>query len=137
MKLEFGSQLSANEYRSLYKQVGWKPLPADRVQAALLDTFAVVVVRLNYKPIAMGSCLWDGGDTAFLLDIIVTPPHQRQGLGRQVVQRLLDAVKNEKKSGSPVQVQLIAGDKSAAFYRKLGFSAPNSRWPNVLMLTLD
>ena len=64
--------------------------------------------------VAAGRVLSDGADCAYLCDVAVMPDHQGTGLGRAVVQRLLDHCKGHRK------IILYAVPGKEDFYRKLG-----------------
>ena len=67
------------------------------------------------KLIAAGRALADGADCSYICDVAVHPDHQGQGLGRQVVLKLVDFSKDHRK------IILYAASGKEPFYRKLGF----------------
>ena len=71
--------------------------------------------REDGRLVAAGRALSDGADCAYLGDIVVLPSHQCQGLGGQVIRRLLDRVRHHRK------ILLYAVPGKEPIYRKYGF----------------
>ena len=67
------------------------------------------------KLVAAGRALADGADASYICDVAVMPTHQGTGLGKQVVQRLVELSKDHKK------IILYAVPGKEGFYRKFGF----------------
>ena len=62
----------------------------------------------------------DGGIYFYLQDLIVLPPaHQGSGLGRLIMDTLLDFISSRAGQGS--FIGLMAAQGAAGFYHKLGF----------------
>lgn len=109
------------------EDVDWQEL-ADLVRAAPLgdkspDFLRTVFSNSLYREfareggrlVAAGRALSDGIDCAYLGDIVVLPSHQGQGLGGQVVRRLLARVRDHRK------ILLYAVPGKEPIYRKYGF----------------
>lgn len=67
------------------------------------------------KLIAAGRALADGRDCSYICDVAVHPIYQGQGLGKEVVSKLVHLSKGHKK------IILYAAIGKESFYRKLGF----------------
>lgn len=67
------------------------------------------------KLIAVGRALADGRDCSYICDVAVHPEYQGQGLGKEVVSRLVEQSRNHKK------IILYAAKGKEPFYLKLGF----------------
>jgi ribosomal protein S18 acetylase RimI-like enzyme len=72
-------------------------------------------VRDTEKLVAAGRALSDGGDCSYICDVAVLPAYQGQGLGRQLVTRLVDDSKGHKK----IILYSVPGKED--FYRRCGF----------------
>lgn len=72
-------------------------------------------VRENGKLIGAGRALSDGADCSYICDVALLPSHQGHGLGKAIVQRLMDLSAGHKK------IILYAVPGKEPFYRKLGF----------------
>lgn len=65
--------------------------------------------------VGAGRVLSDGVDCAYLCDVAVMPSHQGTGLGKQIVQRLVQRSAGHKK------IILYAVPGKEGFYRQFGF----------------
>jgi ribosomal protein S18 acetylase RimI-like enzyme len=65
--------------------------------------------------VGVGRALADGRDCAYLCDVAVHPDCQGQGLGRQIIERLLARCRGHRK------IILYAVPGREAFYERLGF----------------
>ena len=65
--------------------------------------------------IAAGRALADGKDCSYICDVAVHPEHQRLGIGKEVVTKLVNFSREHKK------IILYAAVGKEPFYRKLGF----------------
>ena len=65
--------------------------------------------------VAAGRALADGADCSYLCDIAVLPSHQGTGLGKRIVEYLLERSRGHRK------IILYAVPGREPFYRKFGF----------------
>ena len=65
--------------------------------------------------VGAGRALADGVDCAYLCDIAIHPDYQGHGLGKQIVQRLVERSAGHRK------IILYANPGKEGFYHKLGF----------------
>ena len=86
------------------------------IRKLLAGSTAVITVWKNKEIIGFGRATSDGIYRAVLWDIIVADELQRQGLGRKVVEALLDSPKINK-----VERVYLMTTNSSEFYRQLGF----------------
>ncbi len=70
--------------------------------------------------IGAGRALADGLDCSYICDIAVHPEYQGVGLGKQIVQYLIDQSRGHKK------IILYANPGKEGFYAKLGFKKMNT-----------
>lgn len=77
-------------------------------------------VRRRGELVAAGRALADGGDVAYIADIAVHKELQGSGIGRQVVQRLMQAAAGHRK----IILYSVPGKED--FYSKLGFKRMNT-----------
>lgn len=62
----------------------------------------------------------------YLQEIIVLPEYQGKGIGKSIVNRLLEHVRETAIPGTGVEVGLTAVKGKEAFYEKFGFSCGSS-----------
>lgn len=104
-----------NELSHLYliAPLGQKS-PADLQKSFSNSMFKCFVYDAG-KLVAAGRALADGVDCSYICDVAVHPDYQGQGLGRQVVSKLVEFSKDHRK------IILYAAVGKESFYLKLGF----------------
>ena len=104
-----------NELSHLYliAPLGQKS-PADLQKSFSNSMFKCFVYEAG-KLVAAGRALADGVDCSYICDVAVHPEYQGQGLGRQVVMRLVEFSRDHRK------IILYAAVGKEPFYLKLGF----------------
>lgn len=104
-----------NELSHLYliAPLGQKS-PADLQKSFSNSMFKCFVYEAG-KLVAAGRALADGVDCSYICDVAVHPEYQGQGLGRQVVMKLVEFSRDHRK------IILYAAVGKEPFYLKLGF----------------
>lgn len=107
--------LDWHELAALYQAAPLGHKLAQDLQTAFGNSRYVCLVRQGGRLVGAGRALADGVDCAYLCDIAVLPDQQGTGLGKAIVQRLLDRAKGHKK------ILLYAVPGKEPFYKKFGF----------------
>lgn len=124
--IRYMEYITAEEYMSLRKLVGWVEFPLEEAQACIDNAYMVQCVRDGEKAIGVARLLWDGGYIAFLSDVIVDPEYQGQGIGRKLVEGVIERLKKDMKPGYKVKMTLNSAKGKELFYEKFGFKVrPN------------
>ena len=118
---EITNSLTPEEYMELRKLVGWGMFPLEQAADGLKNSFILVCFRVDGKPVAIGRAVSDHGYVVYIADVIVVPEYQGQGLGRKVMEYLLEQIKASLKPGYKVMISLLAAKGKEAFYNKFGF----------------
>lgn len=123
----------ADEYARLRRDSGLSPKTHEQAGFAVANSWAFCHVRHRESGVAvsMGRLLGDGGWYFHVADMATLPAHQRRGLGRRVLEWLLDQI--DTRAPADPYVTLMADEPGRPLYRSLGFveSAPKSigmRW---------
>ncbi len=105
-----------SEIGELRRAVGWdyEPGSYDRVLKGVHTWF---VARAGSRLIGFLSVISDGEADAFLVDLMVHPEYQKQGLGKEIVHT---AVRYARRLGVQC-VHVTFNRTEEAFYRKCGF----------------
>jgi ribosomal protein S18 acetylase RimI-like enzyme len=107
------------ELAALYRSVlGNKS--AEHLRAVFHGSMFRCFVRSDGRLVAAGRALADGRDVAYIADIAVHKALQGSGIGREIVQRLMQAASGHKK------IILYAVPGKEGFYTKLGFKRMNT-----------
>ena len=110
-----------DEIINLYKAGGWWK---DSYDPSGIETlikssfaFAVVIDKKTNKSIGMGRIISDGVSDAYIQDLVILPEYRKKGIGKQLVNTLLDYCKSHKL----LWIGLIAEPDQDGFYSSLGF----------------
>ncbi len=116
------------EYLRLRRESGLSPKTAAQGAPVLANSWCFVHVRhtASGETVAMGRVIGDGGWYFHVADMAVLPSHQRQGLGRIVLQQLLDRIQAE--APDTPWITLLADPPGVRLYEQMGFqpTAPGS-----------
>ena len=124
--IRFEDHITPEEYMDLRRMVGWMEFPLEEAKNCVENAYMVICVRDDDKAIGVVRFLWGGGYVAFLSDVIVAPEYQKQGIGKKLVESVIQRIKDDMKPGFKVKLNLNAAKGKEPFYEKLGFKVrPN------------
>ena len=119
---------TVSEYNELRKLAGWPTFEPDLVEEALSRSlFSVVIHDADGVIVAMGRILGDKTIYLHIQDVIVRPQFQRRGIGKLIMEELLNYVGTV---GRPhTNVGLMCSKGREEFYKSFGFSErPNEKF---------
>lgn len=117
-------------YHDLRKLAGMTPPPLEAVPKALENSFVGIVAyeikdmldkstpSPDQTPVAMGRLVGDKSLFLILCDVAVHPAHQRRGLGKRIMQALVDFV---DANAPQAYVSLVAEPAAQELYPRYGF----------------
>lgn len=117
-------------YHDLRKLAGMTPPPLEAVPKALENSFVGILAfetkdmldkstpSPDQMPVAMGRLLGDKSLFLLLCDVAVHPDHQRRGLGKRIMQALVDYV---DANAPQAYVSLVAEPAAQSLYPQYGF----------------
>ncbi len=114
------NNLSYEVYCKLRESVGWLNFSEEQTRKALKKALYTVTAVENGCTVGMGRLLGDGLYYQ-IVDIVVDPQHQHQGIGGGIMDLLLTYVERETPVGGRSSIQLIAEKGKEGFYRPKGF----------------
>lgn len=124
--IKYCHQLDVVEFNYLRQAVGWETIEANQAQAGLANSAFVVVARSEGVAVGMARVISDGGYVALIVDVIVVPKWQGQGIGREMMSQVMGYLNSSIKNDQMVMVNLMAASGKEDFYRQFGFeSRPN------------
>jgi GNAT superfamily N-acetyltransferase len=109
-----------DEYMAMRKAVGWHEFPLEQAAEGLKNCY-IWCIREDDRPIALGRIIWDHGYVIYIADVIVLPEHQGQGLGRKIMETMMDFIRAQMKPGYLFMVSLMSAKGKNEFYKKFGF----------------
>ena len=101
--------------------VGFKPHAGDAVRIALSNTWCSVCALSGGAVIGLGRIVGDGALHFYITNVMVTPAHQRHGVGSSIVNALLSKVKELPYPNVLVEALPLPGLDH--FYERFGFVA--------------
>jgi ribosomal protein S18 acetylase RimI-like enzyme len=104
-----------DELSALYRAAPLGNKAPDWLRTAFGNCMFRCFVREGGKLVGAGRALADGVDCSYICDVAILPSHQGQGLGRQIVGRLVDLSRGHRK----ILLYSVPGKED--FYRGLGF----------------
>lgn len=119
--MEYTNHMTGEEYNNLRESVDWRPITPGQAERGLQNTSFLVVARDEGKAVAMGRALFDYGYTAYIGDVIVKPEYQGKGIGKTIVEKLINYVMNAAEPEDRIMFILGAAKGKEGFYEKIGF----------------
>ncbi|MQM11789.1 hypothetical protein Taro_044699 [Colocasia esculenta] len=113
--------LDLEALNTVFARVGFPRRDPARIRRALEHTQSLVWVEdgRSERPVAFARASGDGVFNAVVWDVVVDPSFQGLGLGKAVMERLVDDLRHRGVSN----IALYAEPKVIGFYRPLGFAA--------------
>ena len=115
------NELTAEEFIELWETVWGSGPSLEQTKLAMEHTLFRVSVYDNEKVVAMARMIGDMGLNYYIKDVAVRPEYQKKGIGKLLINELLDFVKKNGVSGTDRFVELCAVPDKVPFYEKLGF----------------
>ena len=112
---------NVDEFNLLYDAVGWGAYDYDITKQALDNTFYSVSIYDENKIIGYGRLIGDTICFMYIHDVMVLPEYQGKKIGTQIMNKLLDKIKEIQKENPDIRVYLGASQGKEEFYRKFGF----------------
>lgn len=113
--------LMIDEISELYKSVGWTHYTKDTARLEKAFEQSESLIKRNGEGKIIGVVRWitDCATIAFIQDILIHPRYQRQGIGKALLNEVLEKIT----SYGPVQIELLTDDteKTKKFYESVGF----------------
>ncbi len=115
------NELTAADLLAFRSVAGWSPRSLAQAERAVAASLRTVTAVEDGRVVGIGRLIGDGAIHCYLQDIIVLPDARSQGVGRAIVERLLEFVRTATAPGDTITVALMAAPGREAFYRSLGF----------------
>ena len=113
--------LSAEDFVRLKVAAGFKERPLPQVEKALKNGLFNVSAICDGQVVGMGRLVGDGAMYWYLQEIVVLPEYQGKGIGKSIVNRLLEHIRSAAMPGTIIDIGLTAVKGKEPFYEKFGF----------------
>lgn len=120
------NQLTTEDFIRLKTATGFMDRPLEQAEKAIRNGLFNVTAICEGKVVGMGRLVGDGAMYWYLQEIIVLPEYQGKGIGKSIVNRLLEHIRETAIPGTGVEVGLTAVKGKEPFYEKFGFSCGSS-----------
>lgn len=114
------NMLCYKDYCELRESVGWALFSKEKTQKALANSLYTVIAVQDSQTVGMGRLIGDGVYYT-IVDIVVQPSAQKQGIGNKIINMIIEYVDKETPIGGRSSIQLIAEKGKETFYEKIGF----------------
>ncbi|WP_336784730.1 GNAT family N-acetyltransferase [Paenibacillus sp. MMO-177] len=112
---------TVQEHKALWEAVGWGNIHIGTSEQSIAGSLYGVVVECEGEVVGMGRVVGDGAMYFYIQDVAIAPEHQKQGLGKLIVERLLDYIKERRHEKGLAFVGLFASHGNDKFYEQFGF----------------
>ncbi|EEF47652.1 N-acetyltransferase, putative [Ricinus communis] len=115
------SDLNLDHLNSVFVAVGFPKRDPEKIKLALENTSSLLWVehKKTQKPVAFARATGDNVFNAIIWDVVVDPSYQGIGLGKAVMERLVEELLEK----GIVNIALYSEPRVLGFYRPLGFVA--------------
>ena len=123
--------VSVAEFIKLREAVGWPKSDEKATETALKNSLCSAGAVENGKVIGFGRVVGDNGLYFYIQDIIVRPERQGKGVGKALMDALLQYIKIHAGPGS--FVGLMAAKGRAGYYEQFGFKVRDPDAPGMYL----
>ena len=114
-------EISARDYNDLRVGAGWRSLDLKQAETGLKNASFLISAWDGEKPVGVARVISDRGYIYLIVDVIVTPDYQGQGIGTQMIRAIEDWLDKEKEGKPTMMVYLMAAEGKESFYEQFGF----------------
>ncbi len=122
MTVEIHDNLNADEYNKLRAEAGWKIKNPLIVEKAIRNSTIIKKATCDNEIAGMARAIGDGM-SYLLVDVVVSSRYQKQGIGKRLVNSIIDDIKKETMAGEHSTINLISIRGMEKFYESCGFEA--------------
>lgn len=117
MKYEYNESISASALADLRHSVGWNRME-NEYKNPLLTSYYHIAVYESDMLIAYIDCISNGVTDAYIQDLIVHPSYQGNGIGTDLMNKMIDYLKEKH----IYMISVIFDEFLLPFYKKFGFN---------------
>ncbi len=117
------------EYQKLRKAIGWWDVDTKATGIGLQNSLFSVCVIFENEVIGCGRVIGDNGIYFYIQDVIVLPDFQRNGIGKCIMDAIMDYLKAHAHSGA--FIGLMAAKGASRFYEGYGFTERSNDSPGM------
>ena len=115
------NKIDPRDFIRLKQSIGWVAPSSEMLEKAFEHNLFSVVAFSGGNPVGMGRLVGDGVVIWYIQDVVVEPKYQGTGIGKAIVERMLEHIRKSVAPGSSTMVGLMAARGRESFYEELGF----------------
>jgi GNAT superfamily N-acetyltransferase len=101
----------------------------EQIKTGLINSAFIVAAKDGESTVGMARIVSDGGYVYFIVDVLVLPEYQRKGIGKSMMEKVMEYIRSNLHEGYCIQVDLLAAKGKENFYKKFGFiERPNDSY---------
>ena len=109
------------DINSFRRSVGWYELSERQLAAAKNNSVFAITALDGEKEVGSARVVGDGGYQFCISDVIVRPEYQGMGIGREMLNKLMNCALSVADDGETIMINLMSAKDKEGFYEKLGF----------------
>ena len=119
--ITYRNDISPKEYNDLRVGAGWRSLDLQQAETGLKNASFLISAWDGDKSVGVARVISDRGYIYLIVDVLVAPEYQRQGIGTHMIQAIEDWLVQEKEGKPTMMVYLMAAEGKESFYERFGF----------------
>ena len=120
------NSITVEDYQTLHRSVGWKILDDTIVKASIDNSHIILAAYDDEKILGMVRLVSDSATHGLLTDMIVLPQYQRHGVGKELIEELINQVQKFVDDKDQFLIELVPTKGTEEFYKKCGFKVDNT-----------
>ena len=121
MEIKYTDKISVADYNYLRKSVEWAELESNQALEGINNSAYLISAVVNNKTVGVTRVVSDGGYIALIVDVIVSPDFQGNGIGKTMMRKAMDYIKSTVSNGRIVLVNIMSAKGKESFYSQFGF----------------
>lgn len=122
MNISYTNTLSTDDYNRLRTAVGWNSIEPSLAQKGLDNSAFLIVASDGDTPVGMARYITDYGYVVYVADVIVAPDYQRNGIGKELMTRIMNSINADILPGQRKFINLMAAKGKENFHKQFGFN---------------
>ncbi len=122
MDLIIKNNIMPADYKALCKDAGWPFLRDFEIVTLLNNSTFKVSIYDGDNLVGMGRVVSDTTKIFLLCDIIVKIEYQKKGIGRIIVDNLINKINKKSANSDDVYIYIMSAKGKEGFYEKVGFT---------------
>ena len=103
-----------------FKNIIGQEYTKNMLQNAIKNSIIIKKATFKDKTIGMARAIGDG-IYYLIVDVLVDPEYQKNGIGRKLIDEIVKEVENKTKKGQKCSINLVSMSGKEEFYEKCGF----------------